>query len=163
MSTLDDPDLPFTVHGSDGPRLQAPPRTVVRIAGVAIILLAGVGLARGIIASRPAGQDASPLAVLTGNATAAANAKPATLLPRDDSWSTLSGPQMVDASAKPKAEAKPAASDDEDDSGSPAAQTAAADAIAPDAPDAAPSAPAAASNAQSAPQPQPAQSEPPGN
>jgi hypothetical protein len=163
MSTLDDPDLPFTVHGSDGPRLQAPPRIVVRLAGVAIIAMAGLGLARGIMASRPNGADASPLAVLTGSATAAANAKPAALLPKDQTWSTLSGPQMIDSSAKPKAESKVAASDEEDDSGSPAAQTAAADAIAPDAPDAAPSAPAAASNAQPAQQTPPTQSTPPGD
>ena len=145
----EDTDHPFLPGAGDGPQISAPPRTVVRIAAVAIAVLAGLGLARGILISRPAGAPgASPLSVLAGlNAQAAANAKPAVVLARDEGWSVLSGPQMVDATQKPKAEAKPAASDDEeDDSESPAAQTAAADAIAPDAPDAAPAAQAAASS-----------------
>ena len=138
----------------------------MRIAGAAIVVLAIAGLARGVMVSRPTNADGSPLSVLTGLSSAAANnAKPATILPRDDGWSTLSGPQMVDASQKPKVEAKPAASaDEEDDSASPAAQAAATDAIAPDAPDAAPAAPAASSTAaQPAPTPQPVAPPPPGN
>jgi hypothetical protein len=147
MASTDDLDHPFTI--GDGPRLASPPKTVVGIAAIAIVAMGGLGLARGIMLSRPASSDASPLAVLTGLAPAAsAAAKPATILPRDDSWSTLSGPRMLDASEKPKPEAKVAASDDDaDDSTSPAEQTAAADAIVPDAPDAAPAAPAASSNA----------------
>jgi hypothetical protein len=155
---LDDPELHFDAAGSDGPRFQSPPRAVVRVAAVIIAGLAVVGLARGIMAGRPAGPDASPLSVLTGlNSAAAANAKPATMLPRDDGWSTLSGPQLVDSSAKPKAGSKPAASNqDQADSGSTAAEAAAADAIAPDAPDAAPAAQAASSTAATPPPPNPA-------
>jgi hypothetical protein len=87
----------------------------------------------------------------------AANAKPAVVMAHDDNWSTLSGPQLVDSSQKPKVEAKAAESDDEDDdSASPAAKAAAVDAMAPDAPDAPPpAAPAASSNAAPATAPLP--------
>jgi hypothetical protein len=151
-------DFPFDAEDGDGPRISTPPKMVVRLAAVAILGLAALGLARGVLLSRPAGAPgASPLSVLAGlSPQAAANAKPATMVARDDNWSVLSGPQMVDAAQKPKVEAKPAASDDEDDdSDSPAAQTAAADAIAPDAPDAAPAAPAASSTAGPATAPPP--------
>ena len=150
MSSSHDSDLRFLPEVGDGPRLQAPPKSVVRVAAMAILALALLGLIRGAISTRSASQTASPLAVLAGLSPAAsAAAKPAVILPRDDGWSTLSGPRMLDAKDKPAApEAKPAASDDEqdDDSASPAAATAAADAIAPDAPDAAPAAQAAASS-----------------
>ena len=147
-SSSEDSDLSFLPSVGDGPRGHSPPKSMVRLAGVAILVLAGVGLIRGFTENHPVTTVASPLSVLAGlNAQAAANAKPAVVLARDEGWSVLSGPQMVDATQKPKAEAKPAASDDEeDDSESPAAQTAAADAIAPDAPDAAPAAQAAASS-----------------
>jgi hypothetical protein len=141
----------------DAPRLQTPPRTVVRLAAVAIVCMGVFGLVRGVMLSRPAGpEEASPLAVLGMSGQAAANAKPAVVLTHDDNWSTLSGPQMVDSSQKPKVEAKVAESDDEDDdSASPAAKAAAVDAMAPDAPDAAPAAPAASSAAAPATAPLP--------
>lgn len=154
MSSSSDSDLPFLPEVGDGPRLQAPPKAMVRIAAVAILALALFGLIRGAISSRPAiGQAASPLAVLAGLSPAAtAAAKPAQILPRDDMWSTLSGPRMLDAQAKPAPQARPVESDDEDDdSASPAAQVAAADAITPDAPDAPPAAAAASSNSAPAP------------
>jgi len=148
MSSSDDSDLRFLPDVGDGARLQAPPKAMVRIAAVAILALALLGLIRGAISSRPAIGQASPLAVLAGLSPAAsAAAKPAQILPRDDGWSTLSGPRMLDAKDKPAPQAKPAESDDEeDDSASPAAQVAATDAITPDAPDAPPPAAAAASS-----------------
>ena len=149
MSSSDESDLRFLPDVGDGPRLHSPPRTVVGLAAAAILALALLGLIRGAISSRPAGQAPSPLAVLAGLSPAAsAAAKPAVILPRDDSWSTLSGPRLTDASEKSKPEAKPAESDsDEADSGSAAAETAAADALAPDAADSPPpAAPAASSN-----------------
>jgi hypothetical protein len=160
---LDEPDPLLAPSASDGVRLQAPPKAVVRLAGAAIVVLAIAGLARGVMVARPTNSDGSPLSVLTGlSSAAAANAKPAVILPRDDNWSTLSGPHMVDPSQKPKVEAKPVASDDEaDDSESPAAQTAATDAIAPDAPDATPPSTPAASSTAAQPEPPPA-APPPG-
>jgi hypothetical protein len=150
MSSSGESDLRFPPDAGDELGLRAPSRTAVRLAAVAILALAVLGLIRGAISSRPASQAASPLSVLAGLSPAAsAAAKQAAILPRDEGWSTLSGPRMVDASEKPKPEAKPAASDDaDDDSASPAAVAAATDAIAPDAPDAPPpAAPAASSNA----------------
>lgn len=148
MTSSNDSDLRFLPDVGDGPRMQAPPKAMVRLAAVVIVALALLGLIRGAISSRPAtGQAASPLAVLAGLSPAAsAAAKTAQILPRDDMWSTLSGPRLLDVKDKPAPQAKPAESDDEeDDSASPAAQVAAADAIAPDAPDATPAAPAASS------------------
>ena len=156
MSSFDPPSLRFPPDTGGGPSVSAPPRLAVRLAAVVILALAFLGLIRGAISSRPIAPGASPLAVLAGLTPAAtAAAKPAAILPRDDLWSTLSGPRMIDASEKPKVEAKPAESDDEDaGSGSAAAQTAAADAMAPDAPDApdaAPPTPPAASSSSSGP------------
>lgn len=154
MSSSNDSDPRFLPDVGDGVRLQAPPKAMVRIAAVAIVALALFGLIRGAISSRPVtGQAASPLAVLAGLSPAAsAAAKSAQILPRDDNWSTLSGPRMLDAKDKPAPQAKPAESDDEvDDSASPAAQAAAADAIAPDAPDAPPAEAAASSNSAAPP------------
>jgi hypothetical protein len=151
MSSSGESDLRFPPDAADELRLRPPSRTAVRLAAVAILALALLGLIRGAISSRPASQAASPLSVLAGLSPAAsAAAKQAAILPRDEGWSTLSGPRMVDASEKPKPQAKPAASDDAEDadSASPAAVSAATDAIAPDAPDAPPpAAPAASSNA----------------
>ncbi len=153
MSSSNDSDLRFLPDVGDGARLQAPPKAMVRIAAIAILALALFGLIRGAISSRPAIGQASPLAVLAGLSPAAtAAAKPAQILPRDDAWSTLSGPRMLDPKDKTAPQAKPAESDDEeDDSASPAAQAAAADAIAPDAPDAPPAAAAASSNSTAPP------------
>jgi hypothetical protein len=150
----DDPaPLPAASPGGDG-RISSPPKAVVRVAAVAIVALGVFGLARGVMIDRSPMSDASPLAVLAGvNPQAVAGAKPAVVLTKDDNWSTLSGPRMLDPSEKPKAQARVAASDDDAaDSDSPAAQT--ADAIAPDAPDAAPAAPAASSTAAPTPAPQ---------
>jgi len=154
MPSSHDSDLHFLPDVGDGPHVQAPPKAMVRIAAVAILALALTGLIRGAISSRPALGQASPLAVLAGLSPAAtAAAKPAQVLPRDDMWSTLSGPRMVDVKAKPAPQAKPVESDDEeDDSASPAAQAVAADAIAPDAPDAPPAAAAASSNSGAPPE-----------
>jgi hypothetical protein len=152
----EDNEPPFIPDIGEGPKLAAPSKTAVRLAGATIAILAVVGLARGVTVGRPAGQQTSPLAVLAGvSPETIASAKPANVLPKDDGWSTLSGPRLLDASDKPKVQAKVAASDDDaDDSDSPAAQTAAADAIAPDAPDAAPATPAASSTATPEPAPQ---------
>ena len=153
--TEDPAPLPDARPGDDG-HISSPPRTVVRIAAAAIVLMAGFGLARGVMIDRSPSSEASPLAVLAGVSSASvAGAKPAVVLAKDESWSTLSGPRMLDPADKPKVEAKaPASDDDAADSDSPAAQTAAADAIAPDAPDAAPAAPAASSSAAPTPAPQ---------
>lgn len=157
MSSSNDSDFQFLPPVGDGPQIQAPSKTMVRVAGGVIVVLAGLGLVRGVLDSRPANPSASPLAVLTGMSPAAsAAAKPAVILPRDNGWSTLSGPQMIDAKAKPAVEAKPidSADDEQADSESPAAATVAADAAAPTAPvavpPAAPSIPAASAAASSA-------------
>jgi hypothetical protein len=156
MSGSDPASLRFPPDAGGDPRLGAPPRLAVRLAAAVIVALAFLGLIRGAISSRPLAPGALPLAVLAGLTPAAsAAAKAAVILPRDDLWSTLSGPRMIDAAEKAKAQAKPAESDDEDAaSDSAAAQTAAADAMipdAPDAPDAAPTPPAASSSAPTSP------------
>lgn len=157
-SSSEDSDLSFLPSVGDGPRVHSPPKSVVRVAGVAILVLAGVGLVRGFTENHPVTTVASPLSVLAGLSPAAsAAARPAVVLPRDDSWSTLSGPRLVDAKEKTAPQAKPAESDgdDEADSATPAA-AAAADAMAPDAPDSPPpTAPAASST--NAPPPTPPQ------
>jgi hypothetical protein len=137
----------------DGLRLHAPPKAVVRAAAVVILALAGFGLFRGIVGSRPTIEAASRLSVLAGLSPAAtAAAKPAAPLPANEEWSTLSGPRMIEAKAKVAPAVKPVDSSDEDaaDSAAPAAETA-ADAMAPDAPDASPASAAASSGATTPP------------
>jgi hypothetical protein len=156
MPGSEDFELSSLPVADDGPRLQAPPKAVVRAAAITIVALAGFGLFRGIVGSRPSTEAASRLSVLAGLSPAATSAaKPAAPLPSNQEWSTLSGPRMIEAKAKAAPAVKPADSSDEEaaESAAPAAEAAAA-AMAPDAPEA-PPASAAASSGATAPPPAP--------
>jgi len=100
---------------------------MVWTAAGAIAVLALYGLVSGIRGGHPAAGVALALAQgeVLNPATAAA-AQPAVGLPRDQQWSTLSGPEALSAaSAAPAKSAAADSNSDDDDSASPTATTAA--------------------------------------
>src|ERR1039458_4227962 len=97
MPRSEDPEPPLPPDADDGLRLHAPPKVVVRTEAIAILALAGFGLFRGIVGSRPTTEAASRLSVLAGLSPAAtAAAKPAAPLPENEEWWTLFGPGRIE-------------------------------------------------------------------
>jgi hypothetical protein len=153
---LDPQDTPTLAFPSEPTRLGPPPRVAVWGAFLVIVFLGLVGLYRGVASSQPQNAAAPRFSLLAGLSQPAIEAAaPAVVVPHSDTWSTLSGPRMVQPSDKPVVVAKAAVKsddDDEDDSASPAAVDAAtADVDAKDAPTDAAATPPAAATAPSAP------------
>ena len=133
-------------------RLTPPPRDLVWGVVASLVILAMVGVFVGFQNVRTG--DIMPTGWVPGSAPAAsvASAAPAVAMPKDEKWSTLNGPQVVEAAEPKPAKVARRTDDDPADAAAPMPDPAATDTPALDAPPA--DAKGAGPDASTGPQPQ---------
>lgn len=126
---FDDAEVRSLTLGDPSGAMRPPSTALVWFAGALILVLAGVGLYRGVSMSSPHHDVEARAAADAAGAAPAAAATPAVVLPHDDQWSALSGPKINDPTPKAQAvsSAQPDAGDDDADSSTSSAQATVAD------------------------------------